>query len=590
MPISPGALGTLNQSDLNLWEFIVLAGLGLGAWYRGRFLTSPATKRLGPFHPLGCFRLRRAWQGAVFTGLVTILLRVALLPVLPIPDVAAHDEFSFLLQADTFAHGRLTNPTHPMWQHFESIHILQRPTYQSMYPPMQGMILAAGQLAGEPWVGVLLATGLMCGGLTWMLYGYLPPEWALLGGILGVLRFGVFSYWMNGYWGGAAAALGGALLLGVLPCRRRRYVWLGCLGLAILANSRPYEGMMLAAGAAIVLGWERARRLPLQKHPAQRRFSGWRLMAPGLLVLLAAGGCMAIYFRAVTGSAFRIPYDINRATYGWPMTQAWMTPAITPAALRHRSMRDYYMWEEHYHDQFRRPSLFAKELSKRFRKLWSFYIGPLLSLPLLLFGRRAFRSPRLQLLLLPGGLVLAGVLAGQTEMPHYLAPITGVILAFMVQAMRHLWVWRRENHTGARLGVAILTVLILLLAGRATGRLPMRVSPFSWCCVQQTNNSTPIRAAVRAELARMPGLQLVIVRYGPDHSFFEEWVYNAADIDAAKVVWARELTEPENRKLLAYFHNRTALLVEPDSHPPRLRPYQPPVACRQSSHRDTQIP
>jgi hypothetical protein len=157
--------------------------------------------------------------GAVFTGLVTILLRVALLLVLPIPDVAGHDEFSFLLQADTFAHGRLTNPTHPMWQHFESIHILQRPTCQSMYPPMQGVILAAGQLAGNPWFGMLLASGLMCGALTWMLYGYLPPEWALLGGILGVWRFGVFSYWTNGYWGGAAAALGGALLLGVLPCR-----------------------------------------------------------------------------------------------------------------------------------------------------------------------------------------------------------------------------------------------------------------------------------------------------------------------------------------------------------------------------------
>ncbi|MGA2186580.1 MAG: hypothetical protein ABSH47_26485 [Bryobacteraceae bacterium] len=258
------------------------------------------------------------------------------------------------------------------------------------------------------------------------------------------------------------------------------------------------------------------------------------------------------------------------------MTQAWMTPALTPMPLRHKSMQDYYMWERRYHDQFHLPSLFAKELSTRFRKLWSFYIGPLLSLPLLLFGRRAFRSPRLQPLLLPGGLVLAGMLAGHSGAPHYLAPITGAILAFTVQTMRHLRVWRRENRTGARLGVAILTALILLLAARATGRLPMRVSPFSGCCVQQTDRSTPIRAAVRAELARMPGSQLVMVRYGPDHNFFEKWVYNAADIDTAKVVWARELTEPENQKLLAYFHNRTALLLEPDSHPPRLTLYQPP--------------
>jgi hypothetical protein len=258
------------------------------------------------------------------------------------------------------------------------------------------------------------------------------------------------------------------------------------------------------------------------------------------------------------------------------MTQPWMNPTMTPATLRHKSMQDYYMWEMHYHQQFRSPSLFATELSSRVRKLWSFYVGPLLSLPLLLFGRRAFRSRRLHLLLWPGGLVLAGVLAGQSQMPHYLAPVTGVILAFLVQAIRHLRVWRRESHAGARLAMAMLAILMALLAARSTGRLPMRTSPFSWCCVQQSNNATPIRASVRAELAAMPGSQLVIVRYGPNHNFFEEWIYNAADIDAAKVVWARELTAPENRSLLAYFPNRTALLLEPDTHPPRLRPYPQP--------------
>jgi hypothetical protein len=566
MLISLAKLGTLNQGDLNLWEYVVVVGLAFAAWFRSRSPLRQAVKRLRPFHPLGPVRLHHAWQGAVFTALLTILLRLALLPLLPIPEAAGHDEFSALLQADTFAHGRLTNPTHPMWQHFESVHILQRPTYQSMYPPALGMILAAGQLAGNPWFGMLLASGLMCGALTWMLYGYLPPEWALLGGLLGVLRFGVFSYWMNGYWSGAAPALGGALLLGALPRGRRRHVTLACVGLSILENSRPYEGLLLAFAVAIVLAWE-------WWHGRFGTRPGWRVVLPGLLVLVAVNGGMAIYFHAVTGSAFLMPYEVNRATYGWPMTQAWMAPAVDPATLRHQSMRDYYLWEKHYHDQFHSPSLFAAALWTRVRKLWSFYIGPLLSLPLLFFGRRAFRSRRLRLLLLPGGVVLAGVLAGQSQMPHYLAPITGVILAFLVQAMRHLRVWRRGNRSGAWLGAAILASLMLLLAVRVTGRLPMRASPFSWCCVQETNHSTSIRASVRAELAGMPGTQLVIVRYGPDHNFFEEWIYNAADIDAAKVVWARELTEPENRKLLAYFHNRTALLLEPDAHPPRLRPY-----------------
>src|ERR1017187_8431907 len=77
--------------------------------------------------------------------LVPILVRVSMLRVFPVQPPGVVDEFSYLLAGDTFAHGRLTNPPHPMAAFFDTVFVLQHPTYASAYPPAQGGVLPLGR-------------------------------------------------------------------------------------------------------------------------------------------------------------------------------------------------------------------------------------------------------------------------------------------------------------------------------------------------------------------------------------------------------------------------------------------------------------
>jgi hypothetical protein len=523
---------------------------------------------------------RRQTASVLFVGLAAATLRLAILPLSPIPKPFILDGFSYLLAGDTFASGRLTNPTPAMWTHFETFQVDMKPTYMSMYFPAQGMVLAAGKLLfGHPWFGLLCVNALMCAAICWMLQAWLPPGWALLGGALAVLRLGLFSYWIDSYSGGAAiAALGGALVLGALPRfmkrARMRDALLLSAGWVILANSRPYEGLLLSIPTLFVLAHWFFR--------GENRPPVWLLLrrvAVPLLLLIAAGAWTGYYNHRVFGNPLTEPYKINRATYAIAPHFVWQ-PTHTEPVYRHVVMRNFYAgWELDEYKKLQTLAGFSSETLLKFFRALLFFAGFSL-LPAGLMLPHTLADRKMQVLWFCMLSLTAGMLMETWLIPHYLSPFTAAFYALGLQCARHLRLWKPQ---GRPVGLAMIRLLIascVLLAGLRTWARPLHLHLGSWPTTYWfgAEGFGEDRAKVQASLERRPGQQLVLVRYSPNHNPVDEWVYNAADIDDSKVIWAREMSAAEDRELLDYYRNRSVWLVEPDRSPVQAAPYQPPFA------------
>ncbi len=525
---------------------------------------------------------RKQGLAVAVSGAAVLVLRLALLPLFPVPLPFVHDDFSFLLAADTFASGRLTNPTPAMWAHFESFHITMNPSYMSMYFPAQGLLLAASKvLFGHPWVGILIVDALMCAALCWMLQAWLPPTWAFLGAMLAVLRLGLFSYWINTYTGGGfIAALGGALVLGSLPRLLRnvrlRYALLLAVGAVILATSRPYEGFLLCLPVSLYLG----RWLLFGKNRPSLAVVCRCAVLP-VLLLITAGAWMGYYDYRVFGKPLTLPYTLNRATYAVVPYYVWQSARPEPA-YRHAVMRDFYTEvETRTVKESHSISGYLSFAAKKVVLSLSFYSGFALFIPLIML-RRVFLDRRIRFLVVCVLIVAAGMAIENFLIPHYLAPFTAAFYAIGLQAMRHLRTW---TPFGQPIGVASVRSAVLLCFVLAIVRIcyqPLHLSVPQWPVTEWAamwygpDHYGTARTQIQQQLEMLPGKQLVMVRYSSGHNSLEEWVYNSADIDNSKIIWAREMSAADNASLLRYYHDRNIWLVQPDLHTGKLSAYQSP--------------
>jgi hypothetical protein len=482
-------------------------------------------------------------------AVLPVALRLAMLANHPVPAPVVYDEFGHLLVADTLRHFRLANPEHPLHQFFETFFVLQTPAYASIYPLGQGLVLALGRaIFGLPWAGVLLSSAALCALCYWMLRAWTTPGWALLGGVLAVIEFGPLNHgllnqWMNSYWGGSLAAAAGCLVFGALPrlragARIRDGALLG-LGLAVHWLTRPYETIFLAA--AVLLFFQGFQHLRLLAKPA----------LAAALVVIPAIGLSLLQNKQVTGNWTTLPYKLSRFQYGVPASFTWQSNPVPHLELTREQQLQYKMQTSFRASGPETLQTYLQRLEYRVRFYRFFFLAPLyVALPFFFARLREWRFAWVVLTLL---LFALGVNFYPFFEVHYIAALTPLFVLVSVTGLQQLNKWNDAGH-----------ILIFLCFAHFV----------FWYARSFTDHREPQRrVAIERQLAQAPGQQLVFVRYWPQHIFQDEWVYNQADVDHATIVWARDLGPAEDQKLLHYYPNRTAWLLEPDAMPPKLSAY-----------------
>jgi hypothetical protein len=385
-----------------------------------------------------------------------------------------------------------------------------------------------------------------------MLQGWLPPLYALLGSLMAFGQITVFGYWMNSYWGGAVAAMGGCLLLGALPRLVRRKSALNSAaaasGLAVLAISRPFEGSLLAVTAGAAFVWLSRRRGRSLRHLLSLRV---------LLPFAAIGGLgvlwLCFYNYRNTGSAWLMPYVAYQRTYGMANIFVFLPDSPKPV-YRHAIIEHFWRGEA---ERLQSRRFLVMRRLYRLLELMRFWCSELMVWVALAGGflDRGWAAPLSLAILAAFGV---GIQASAYMFAHYAAGAAGLLPVAAGSGLRSIR--RRMGRFGP--------VLALLCVALAWGQL----AEDGPACVLASATRSP-RTVVAGLVRAHGGRHLILVKYREEHNLTHEYVFNAADIDRSDIVWARDMGPEKNRELLEYYRGRKVWLWQPDIGVEAIAPY-----------------
>jgi len=417
-----------------------------------------------------------------------------------------------------------------------------------------------------------------------MLQGWIPPQWALLGGLFCVMRFSTFSYWVNTYVSGTVAAIGGALVLGSLPRLKQhaklRYGILLATGLVILANSRPYEGLIFSVLPFLVFVVWAVRTW---KHRETKL-----VLASVCSILVVCGAAMGYYNWRGTGNPALMPYMANQQQYHVTKPFIWQTRYPIPE-YRHQVMRTFYVFHE-LPDYLNRanPGGYSLLMRNKVGVSYEFYIWPML-IPTIFALWAMMKSRRMRIFPIMFLWMLGGLLIEQWPLQaQYAAPILGATLIIVIYGLRLAWTWQPNRIPVGPMLVrsAVLIVFAFLLVATAK----RMINPYELYA-----NSTPLphieRERIVSQLERIPGPHLVFVHYHDSDHAGIFWIYNDPDLSHSKIIWAHDMGDIANAELVKLYPNRQLWRVDKKDVLNLLLPYSPsngPAGLIQASYTDPQ--